>query len=193
MFNKITGILKKRSLSNCFLATGGIEWEISISSVTAGSLPEEEGEVSLYTVLIHREDMMRLYGFWTSLEREIFLSLLKVNGIGPKQAIKILSRSKPEEILHILNSGDLDLLSKFPGVGLKTAQKIILALKGKLISPEDSGSDRSREIVDALVDMGFDRGNVKKVVDSLLREGGDLEDSASEQQIFKQAIVILSS
>ena len=108
-------------------------------------------------------------------------------------ALPILSRSKPEEILHILNSGDLDILSKFPGVGLKTAQKIILALKGKLISPEDSGSDRSREIVDALVDMGFDRGNVKKVVDSLLREGGDLEDSASEQQIFKQAIVILSS
>ncbi len=196
MINRISGVLRGKEPAVCFIETGGIEWEIGISAVTYGSLPEVSEPCSLLTVLIHREDQMRIFGFSERTERELFLNLMKVSGIGAKQAVRILSRVRPDDLIAILSAGDAGALSTVPGVGIKTAQKIILTLKGKLELPATQMKEKGSDIVDALCDMGFDRKQASKAVQNLLDEHSASESGGgapSEGEIFRRAIVILST
>jgi Holliday junction DNA helicase RuvA len=195
MINRISGFLRGKTPSSCFIETNGVEWNIGISAMTFGVLPENDEPCSLLITLIHRDDQMKLFGFATDTEREIFRSLLKVPGIGPKQAIKILSRIRPEELVGILAEGNAEALSGIPGVGPKTCPKIVLTLKGKVELPSVRGGERGSEIVEALCDMGFDRKQAVKAVQTLLSErrpdesGGEL----TEGEVLRRAIVLLST
>ncbi len=125
----------------------------------------------------------------------LFLDLLKVDGIGPKQAIRILSGANVDSFAEILEAGDVDSLKRIPGIGVKSAQKIILALKGKLTLKEAEEAEEGRDLVTALADMGFDRRKAAAVVASLLEETREegIAGEKLEQEIFRRAIVRLSS
>lgn len=195
MFNKITGLLRFKNDFLCHIEIQGLEWEILISRQTSLLLPVPEDTASLFLILIHKEDQMNLYGFASDMERDLFRSLLKVNGVGPKQAIRILSFLKPEDLIKLLQTEQLEIISKIPGVGLKTAQKILLTLKGKLVFNIPETPSLVTDITEALGEMGFDKKRASKTIENLLEQYADagLSKEQLEQEIFKQAIVLLSS
>ena len=195
MINSLKGRITGKEAGRFYLENNGVEWEIESSFTSISSLPAEGEELRIYTYLYHREDAMRLFGFITEKERFLFLDLMKVNGIGPKQALRILSGTTVESFSRILESEDVDNLKRIPGLGLKTAQKIILTLKGKLtFRGESESSEQSSDLVLALEDMGFDRKNAATVIKNLEAElaAGGLAGQELEKECFRQAIIRLS-
>jgi len=139
---------------------------------------------------------MKLFGFASVTERSLFLDLLKVSGVGPKLALKALSGMRHQEFAGALEAGDAARLSKVPGVGLKTAQKIILALQGKLILEEGAtGASATGELIASLAEMGFDRRQVEKVIKDLENDPGlvGLDPAERERKLFQLALVRLSA
>jgi len=152
------------------------------------------GEVArVYTFLLHREDSMKLYGFCDHAERALFLDLQKVEGVGPRGALKILSGVDRAQFSDALDRDDVDALSAVPGIGKKTAQKIILTLKGKLTPASDGGARTAEDdITTALVGMGFDRKTAKTAVAAALKalSGRALKGEELERELFKRAVAI---
>ncbi len=190
MFNSLTGRISGQSGTVIFLQIGGVEWEIETSGYSLSRLAGRE-DATLYTHLYHREDTMRLYGFESKHERSVFLELLKVSGVGPRQALKILSASSPEHLIRLLEEENLDGLARLPGLGKKTAGKLILTLRGSLVPESSAASIPHAEIVEALVQMGFDEKRAAKAVEAAAAEVGESGD-AGEREIFRRAIVTLS-
>ncbi len=193
MINSLSGTVSAVDAATLFLETdGGIEWSLQISGRTAESLPGVGEAVRVLTYLHHRDDQMVLYGFSTRDERTVFHDLLRVGGIGPRQALRILSGMSVDQLVHYLDNEDVDALSRIPGLGKKTAQKILLTLRGKL-SLEPAPTEEARDdIVDALMEMGFERAAAKKAVASLRSDITDGEDG-DEGELLRRAIVSLSS
>ncbi len=199
MFNRIKGIFSGHAEDALHISTGAIEWEI-ITPVRDPSFFSHSGEeVELFTWLHHYEDGMRLYGFFTVAERQLFLDLQKVEGIGPRQAFKILQGIAPRTLATMLDNGDLASLQKIPGIGPKTAQKMMLALKGKLIALEgeaaavgvSASQGRFRDVARALVDMGFDRRDVERTIAQL---GSSADETPEmEKELFRKALMELST
>ena len=191
MFNSIRGIVTVKQKETICLLCGGLEWEISVPSMDTAKLPPIGEEGRLFTWLYHREDQMRLYGFIDEERRTTFLELIKVEGVGPKGALKIMGGISQEELEKALEAEDLSRLEAVPGLGKKTAQKMILALKGKLVKPAREA--RYGDLVDALAAMGYDR---KAASDALVKAEmeipPDSSDSEKEKLLFRQAIVNLS-
>ncbi len=148
----------------------GVGYEVTCSELTKFDLLEKE----YCKVLIHthvREDAIVLFGFSTPIEKQMFLSLVKVNGIGPKMAMTILSAGSVESILKFIDEGDVKGLSSLPKIGKKKAEQIILTLKGKLII-EDQNKTLSTflsrdDICSALIHLGFKPNDVALVVDKM--------------------------
>jgi Holliday junction DNA helicase RuvA len=193
MFNSLTGEITFKGEERLGLQTGGVEWELTVSRKALDKLPAAGQVARVYTHLVHREDAMRLYGFADQAERALFLDLQKVEGVGPKGALKMLSGVDREAFSKALDRDDVDALSTVPGVGKKTAQKIILALKGKL-TPVGEGKARPAEedITTALVGMGFDRKTARSAVAAALAalSGRHLKGEELERELFKQALAI---
>jgi Holliday junction DNA helicase RuvA len=194
MFNSISGEITFKDEERLFLYSGSVEWEIHISRSSSDDLPEVGREARVYVFLYHRDDQMRLYGFSQSLERDVFLDLLKVEGVGPRQALKILSGVEVGRFIDALEAEDLDLLSTIPGVGKKTAQKIMLKLKGRLKVSTPAGISLEEDITNALVGMGFDRRSARSAVSSAARilRDGELKAEELEKELFKSALSQLS-
>lgn len=195
MINSITGTITSRSPTGFCVATGGIEFEMEASQTTIRALPPvgTTGRVLVY--LHHREDAMKLYGFMDEEERYLFHQLMRVSGIGARQALRILSGATPRDLRIILESEDVASLTRIPGLGTKTAQKIILTLRGSLVAVESADSPGAEaEIVEGLVAMGFDRAKaataVRKLADQLARES--FAETEREGELFRRAIVALS-
>ncbi|GIL16551.1 MAG: Holliday junction ATP-dependent DNA helicase RuvA [Oligoflexia bacterium] len=156
------------------LMVNGVGYELICSQNTLSDFESLRGKDTFLHVYTHvREDALQLFGFESKTEKQLFLSLLKVNGIGPKMAIHILSGARMEQIMEMIEKEDVKSLSKLPKVGKKTAEQMILALKGKLILTEDVKSTAGavagpqREISSALVNLGFRAQDVEKVVTQL--------------------------
>lgn len=197
MWNSIKGVVTHIGAENLYLENGGIEWEMEASSMTLAKLPRGGQEVRVYTYLQHKEDLMKLYGFINPAEKRLFISLISVSGVGPKLALKILSGMKPEELAVSLDREDVDNLSRIPGLGKKTAQKIILALRGKLTTDDEAALAPSggNELVEALAAMGFDKKSAAKTVLRIMESPAcqGLEGAALEQEVMRLAIVDLST
>ena len=133
----VKGRIDDISEENVVLDVGGIGYNIKISTGTAASLPGIGEEIKLYTYTCVREDMFSLFGFLTRDELEIFKKLITVNGIGPKGGLAILSAMSADDLRFAIISGDAASISKAPGIGKKTAERVILDLKDK-ISIEDT-------------------------------------------------------
>jgi Holliday junction DNA helicase RuvA len=194
MFNSIRGIVSAKTADALFVFSGDIEWDIAMpaNDIQGFTL---NGECRVFTWLYHREDQMRLFGFASERRRAAFLELLKVEGIGPKGAVKILSGISQDDLEKALENGDVARLEAVPGLGKKTAQKMVLALKGKLVQAQDISVSSSpyNDLVEALAEMGYDR---RAAADALAKAessiGSNLPDKEREKLIFQEAIVFLS-
>ncbi len=187
----------------------GIEYSLNVSAQTSSRLSQLSGDdrlsLRLLTTLVHREDSMTLFGFFDEAEREAFKQLQTVSGIGSKQALRILSGISVKHLAQALDSGNVKLLSSIPGIGPKTGQKMILALRNVLVLEDDKGPTPSSskraalkewgDILNALVDMGYDRRKVEDVVEKLVTEKQDalsaLNGHEAEEFIFRSAIIAL--
>ncbi|MBQ0161977.1 MAG: Holliday junction branch migration protein RuvA [Treponema sp.] len=204
MFNSLSGIITAKFPKQVFLDTHGIEWDLCVPDSNLDMLGPVGSEVKVYTWMQHTDQIMCLYGFASSDERELFLDLLKVDGVGPKGAVKIMSAVSSGRLTDILERGDLEMLEKIPGVGKKTAGKMILTLKGKLKLSDDTAVIRVSkqspfgDVISSLVAMGYDKKNVEQKVASLVEilnaEKGFSEKSQKEKEdiIFRKAVVELS-
>lgn len=204
MFNSITGVITGKFPKQIFLENNGIEFDICIPDSNIEMLPPIGSETKIYTWLQHTEQIMSLYGFASDEERSLFFSLLKVDGIGPKGAIKIMSSVSSGRFMDVLESGDLEMLEKIPGVGKKTAGKMMLALKGKLQFSENETVIRIpsatpySDVVNSLVSMGYDKKQVEQKISQLIEEFNSNSDFANKSQkeredlLFRRAIVDLA-
>ncbi|MCB0351408.1 MAG: Holliday junction branch migration protein RuvA, partial [Bdellovibrionales bacterium] len=148
----------------------GVGYELICSSPTLLTLSElPTAQVWVHTHV--REDALQLFGFLAKTEKDFFLSLIKINGIGPKVAMKILSSAPLSTIIGMIEDGDVKGLSGLPKVGKKTAEQMILSLKGKLVLSEEQkprvGFAARADIVSALVNLGFKLQEVEKVVEQM--------------------------
>lgn len=157
----------------------GVGYEVqcstnSMDELVAQSVSKQEVPLLIQTFV--REDAISLFGFATSVEKQMFTSLVKVNGVGPKMAIKILSGATLNQLSQMIEAGDVKALSGLPKVGKKTAEQLVLTLKGKLVfsedsSPKKSSSNKPRsEVVSALVNLGFRLQDVEKVVEDMPKD-----------------------
>ncbi len=193
MFNSFTGKVIVHSESLCTVDVAGVEYALAVSATAARSF--SSGSVQrVVAYLHHKEDQMKLYGFLDEEEREVFLKLLKVSGVGPGLAMKILSGLNAANLKAAIESEDVASLSLIPGLGKKTAQKIILALQGTIAKAENGNFDGPyADVVNALADMGFDKGLAKDTVTSISRElPSDLSTEQKEERLLREAIVQLS-
>lgn len=207
MYNSVTGTITAKLTASLYIDNSGIEWDIIVPSLSLNSFGPVGSKARVFTWLYHREDQMRFFGFYSLREREIFIDLMKVEGIGPKQAIKILSSITADELEKALDGEDLSRLEAAPGIGKKTAQKMILTLKGKLAHEAEPGKGKSGEkksehedIIVALAEMGYERRAASESVEKIAREvlaeaAGTTGKTAhdNEKEIFKRAIIALSS
>ncbi len=197
MLNSLKGIISQKKENIFMLETGGIEWIINSSSRTLSLIPATGEEARVLLHLHQTQESMTLFGFYSEEERKLFLELIKISGIGPKNGIKILSSISVEGFIKALENDDVAILSSLPGIGKKTAQKIILALRGKLV-PDDNETEslnQYREIAASLSEMGFDHKAALKAVKEILldKDIDKLSTKEKEKEIFKRAIVLLSS
>ena len=204
MFNSITGIVTAKNPQLLYLENNGIEWEINVPDSNLEMIGSVGSETKIYTWLLHTDVLMSLYGFSSVQERSVFLDLLKVDGVGPKGALKIMSSVSSSRLMEVLEKGDLEMLEKIPGIGKKTAGKMMLTLKGKIKISESEGSKNSgfsngfSDVINSLAAMGYDKKIVEQKVSQLLEElqssPGFSEKSQKEKEdiIFRRAIVGLS-
>ena len=194
MFNSLVGTITEKRFDLLRVENGGLEWEFSVPARSADEFGAVGERTRVYIYLLHREDQMRLYGFPSEAERAIFLELIKVDGIGPKQAVKILSGIAAQELSSALESENLARLQQVPGLGAKTAQKLVFALKGKLPGKTDTEvKGKWEDVIRALTDMGYDCKWVAETVARLAPEAGKSEGADAEQELFRRAIVELST
>jgi Holliday junction DNA helicase RuvA len=132
MIATLEGILEYRGDDSIIINVGGIGFRLFVPASTSSQLGAVKGRVSLYTHLHVREDNISLYGFASSDELTLFKSLISVTGIGAKLALALLSALKPKQLVMAITSGDIDVLSQTPGIGKKTASRLVVELKGKL-------------------------------------------------------------
>lgn len=200
MITYLRGLLSELSPTNAIIDCGGVGYLVGISLNTYSALSTQSGEVKLHTVQIIREDSHQLYGFASKDERELFVLLTSVSGIGPNTARVILSQYNTQELGSILSLGQVDALKAVKGIGLKTAQRIILELKGKLklddtdLDSQALGngsaattSKTSEEAISALKMLGYPEAAAQKTVRTLISTSPLL----SVEDIIKQALKLL--
>lgn len=196
----VKGSLADVESDRVIIDVGGIGYNVFVSSYTMGRLPLEGNEVKLYTYLNVKEDLMQLYGFLSKDELRIFKLLIGVNGIGPKGGLGILSYLTPDDLRFAVMANDVKAISAAPGIGKKTAEKLILELKDKLgsIEPEEVPTSESvtgntlfsKEIqtdaVQALVALGYGSTEALRAVTNVMTEQED-----SVEEILKKALKFL--
>lgn len=164
--------------------TGGIGFKVFVSSNAAQSLPQAGSNVNLFCYLHLRENGVELYGFSSDQELNLFEKLISITGIGPKTALGVLTIAKIDQIIAAINQGKADLLTKASGIGRKTAERIILELKGKLkseFSEQIVGQMESDlDIEEALVGLGYSRQQAKTAISKVDAKTASFEDRLKE-------------
>lgn len=205
MFNSLSGIITGKFPQKLYLDTHGIEWDVTCPDSALENLPDVGCEGRVYVWMQHTDNLMNLYGFASDRDRSLFFDLLKVDGIGPKGAVKIMNNITTDQMVAILENGDLGLLEKVPGVGKKTAAKMLLQLKGKLTLESNTSTGTKKtsspyaDVISALVDMGYDKSKAADAVEKIVGQFSADEtfakagQSQKEDLIFRSAIVELAN
>ena len=194
MIGRLRGIIIEKQAPDLVLDVGGIGYEVAAPMSTFCNLPALDQEVMLYTHLIVREDAQLLYGFATIRERLLFRSLLKVNGVGAKLALTILSGSDVDDFARSVQEGDAASLTRLPGVGKKTAERLIIEMRDRL--KEVSGAmglkintseasilaGAKDEAIEALVTLGYKSVEADKMIRLV---GGE---NLSTAELIRQAL-----
>ncbi|MDA9256052.1 Holliday junction branch migration protein RuvA [Schleiferiaceae bacterium] len=189
MIHHLKGTLIEKSPSHAIMECAGIGYYLHISLTTYGQMAD--GDIRLFTHPVYREDAQLLYGFATMGERDVFLLLLSVSGVGANTARMILSALTPSETVQTIASGDSGSLQKIKGIGAKTAQRIVVDLRDKIaranVSESMSGSTGGSlrmESIEALMVLGFSRPAVEKVVAKVIAE----EEATELEAVIKSAL-----
>jgi Holliday junction DNA helicase RuvA len=191
MIGHLNGRLIEKNPTELIIECSGVGYEVKISLHTFSAIGSEES-VKVFTKFIVREDAHVLYGFASKEEREMFNHLISVSGIGPNTAMIMLSSLVPDEIAHAIQSEDVRTIQSIKGIGAKTAQRVIIDLKDKMVkmvfSSENIFSQNNTNKFDALtalVSLGFDKKNAEKAIDKISTGEETVE------QLIKEALKIL--
>ena len=205
MISFVRGPLAAVEEDSVVVEAGGVGLEIRVPLSVLEQLPSLGEEVKMYTYFQVREDSMSLYGFLSRQDREMFQQLLGVNGVGPKGALGILSALRPDDLRLAILSGDAKAISRAPGIGVKTAQRVILDLKDKVsaddilssvaedgessgdISWQGSGGDAVKEAIQALVALGYTNAEAARAV-----RRTEVTDTMTAEEILKASLRYLS-
>lgn len=177
MIAKINGILEHKVPGEVIVDVGGVGYHVFIPLSVFYRLPEVGGAVNLFIHTHLREDALQLFGFLEREEKQVFLLLNSVTGIGPKLAINILSGIPAEELAHALKEGDHPRLISIPGVGKKLAERMVVELRDKFLAlpseeaGQGDGSQLMRDSVSALVNLGYRQVDAEKNVREITRNG----------------------
>ena len=161
MIGRIAGVLLEKNPPYLLVDCGGVGYEIAVPMSTFYNLPNSGEKIVLLTQLIVREDAHLLYGFGTQQERATFRDLLKISGIGARMALAVLSGMSVQELAQAVTMQDAARLTRTPGIGKKTAERLLLELKGKLgadlgtVAGTVSGPDHASDILNALLSLGY--------------------------------------
>lgn len=198
MIALLSGVVARKSPDHIVLDVHGVGYRVLIPFSTYYDLPEEGGITSLQIHTAVREDAIILYGFRTLIEKEFFQLLISVSGVGPKLARDILSNIQPALLADALQNGDIGKLSAIPGIGKKTAERLIVELREKvrkIILPEgsaesspgipDNNSLRD-DVTSALLNLGYKEPQVKKALAEITGE-----ESGTVEEILKKALKVL--
>ena len=191
MIGRIKGIILEKIPPHILIDCNGVGYEIEVPMTTFYDLPEVGSEVTLLTHFLVREDAQLLFGFATDQERIIFRKLLKVNGIGAKASLSILGGMTVQELTHTIQAQDVTSLTKIPGVGKKTAERLILELKDKFSDTEfkltsNANSTEMSDIQNALSALGYNQKDIVIVTK-------DLDKNISVNEGIKKALKLLSN
>ncbi len=185
MIGQVRGRLLRKEPQEAIVDVGGVGYRVAIPLSTFYRIGEPGGEVTLLTHTHVREDVLALFGFLTAAEQALFERLIAISGVGPKLALSILSGIEAPDLVAALRSSDVVRLTRIPGVGKKTAERLVLELKDKmqgLAATEEAespapASSAKEDLVSALVHLGYSRPEAEKGVDRALKEGeGRFED-----------------
>ena len=205
MISYIKGPLTEIRGDMIVIEAGPVGLEVRVPLSLLDELPKVGEEVKIYTYFQVREDSMSLYGFLSRQDREMFQQLLGVNGVGPKGALGILSALRPDDLRLAILSGDAKAISRAPGIGVKTAQRVILDLKDKVsaddilssvaedgessgdISWQGSGGDAVKEAIQALVALGYTNAEAARAV-----RRTEVTDTMAAEEILKASLRHLS-
>jgi Holliday junction DNA helicase RuvA len=198
MIAHLRGKLLVKHPNQVVVETGGVGYEVNISVPTFSELPDNGSEVALHIHTHVREDVISLYGFLRPAEKQLFEKLMTVSGIGAKLAITILSGMAADEMAGAIRGNDLARLTRIPGIGKKTAERMVLELRDKL--PPTAGisaptvpamSATEEDVLSALMNLGYQRVAAEKVLVSVIKNGKS-EKPASFDAIFREALAGLS-
>ena len=177
MFAYLKGIIEEITEDNLVIDVNNVGYNVRISSGTAQLLPPKGEEIKIYTYTLVREDMFCLYGFLTKDDLEIFRKLITVSGIGPKGGLSILSVMDSDSLRYAIISGDAKAISKAPGIGARSAERIILELRDKIEMPglaagtadsESRASDSvSQETAEALASLGYSASDALRAINRI--------------------------
>lgn len=198
MITRISGLLLAATPLHAVIETGGLAYEVNIPVTTAEKLPAPGQQVRLHTLVVYREDSQTMYGFSSEEERDFFRLLVeKVSGIGPKTALSIFSKLSLPTLHGAIAAGDVGLLAKCPGIGKKTAERLVIELRDKIGATPSSapvsasapatsaGENKIRDAVLALVALGYKAADADKSVRQALVALGP---GATTEALIKKAL-----
>lgn len=203
MFNSITGVLSAKGQKQIFLDRDGLEFEVAMPQTNIEELGAVGDRVKVYTYLVHTDTAMSLYGFVSAKEREVFLALLKVSGVGAKSAVKILSSVTSKRLMELIDGEDVATLEKVQGVGKTGARKVILALKGKLVAGGEGAAPGILQdapfssVAQSVIEMGYDKKAVAQSLDKVVKtlqsekDFQTLTKMAQEDKVFRALLTSL--
>ena len=195
MIAHLRGRLLAKHPNQAIVETGGVGYDVTISVPTFSDLPAIGGEVTLHIHTHVREDLIALYGFLRLAEKRVFEKLITVSGIGPKLAITILSGMAADEMVNAIRGNDVARLTRIPGIGKKTAERMVLELRDKLptegvaesaVMPTMSAVEE--DVLSALINLGYQRPAAERALASVEKNG----KASSFEVMFRQILGVLS-
>lgn len=171
MIGSLRGKLLYKRPDGVVVEAGGVGYQVSVGMNTLSELPDEGREVFLHIHTHVRDDALELIGFASEDERRVFKTLLGISGIGPKMALNIVSGMPHDEFLKAVESEDIALLTKVPGLGKKTAHRLVLELRGKLPRMEQPRDRAFEDAVSALVNLGYRKSDALGAVEKAYNKG----------------------
>jgi Holliday junction DNA helicase RuvA len=192
MIGFLEGELLEKTPGQVIVKVGGVGYQVLIPLSTFYALPDPPAQVALQIHTRLQDEALQLFGFFTPEEKELFLKLLSIPRIGARMALNILSGINPEEFEQALHSGDLKRLAGIPGIGKKSAARILLELKDRPPPPSHwrpaaPGASLAQDALSALVNLGYSRGVAEKALDAARAEG-----AATLEELLRQSLKLLA-
>jgi Holliday junction DNA helicase RuvA len=189
----LSGTILAKQVQRLIVDVGGVGYDVHVPLSTFYAVGEPGALVELHIHTHVREDALQLFGFATPLEQTLFLRLIAVNGIGPKAALAVLSGIEPQDLVRAIRQGDLGRLTTIPGVGKKTAERLVVELRDRLAalptgpSAADAGGDDVRgDVLSALANLGYQRAAAEKATEKVFARSTSREFEVLLREVLKE-------